>query len=243
MQCACPTKEESVTTALALFCMELQQHRQDGFLCVLVYYTHCSHSQPYFELERRGRMVLREITNLQVNYRHQRRYTFCYLHRLAHNIFTHLSLYMPLYWKANSAAAYRDHGESFNHELHNLTVWVLFTKTSARSRSIWLLFPLHSCFPEIMQQHTRCSLLLPMCTDSHSLRAHCTWLTRGTYQLKLAFLPTAEPHPWLSFRMCWHKLLHPRSRPVAPFHPCLGGWWLHEAGYYSGSRETEEEVF
>lgn len=166
--------------------------------------------------------------------------------------------YMPLYWKVsttswlsskNSAAAYRGHGEFLSHELHNLIVWVLFTKSSAQSGSIWLLFTLHSCFPETIQhwlqmqkQHTRCSLL-PTCTDSHSLRAHCTWLTRGTYQLKLAFLPTAEPHPWLSFRMCWHKLLHPRSRPVAPSHPCLGGWWLREVGYYSGSTETEEEVF
>lgn len=33
-------------------------------------------------------------------------------------------------------------------------------------------------------------------------KSTCTWLTRGTYQLKLAFLPTGEPHPWLSFHMC-----------------------------------------
>lgn len=164
---------------------------------------------------------------------------------------------MPLYWKVsatlwlsskNSAAAYRGHGEFLSCELLNLNVWVLFTKTLAQSRSIWLLFTLHSFFPEIKSTDFRCrssTLDVPsFCPCAHRLTLpKSTWLTRGTYQLKLAFPPTAEPHPWLSFHMCWHKLLHPRSRPAAPSHPCLGGWWLHEVGYYSGSTETEEEAF
>lgn len=38
-------QKEGVPTALALLCTELQQHKQEGLWCVLVYYTHCSHSQ------------------------------------------------------------------------------------------------------------------------------------------------------------------------------------------------------
>lgn len=69
---------------------------------------------------------------------------------------------------------------------------------------------------------------------------NCIWFSQGTYQLKLASLPTAEPRPWWSFHMCLHKLLHPHSRPVAPFHPYSGELWLHEVGYCSGSTETEK---
>lgn len=77
---------------------------------------------------------------------------------------------------------------------------------------------------------------------SHSLTVHYIWFCQGTYQLKLAFLPTAEPHPWWSFHMCLHKLLHPHNRPEAPFHPYLGELWLHEVGYCSGSKETEVRI-
>lgn len=109
-----------------------------------------------------------------------------------------------------------------------------------------------SCFPGILQHcflwiwsQTWCNFLLflpvlPMCMYSRSLTARHVGFIRDTYQLKLAFLPTAEPHPWLSFHMCWHKLLHPHSRPVAPSHPCLGEWWSREVGYCSGSTERKE---
>lgn len=148
----------------------------------------------------------------------------------------------------NCSAAYRGPSEFFIPELHSLLVWILFLKNSAQNRSIWLLSTSHSCLPGIsyhrcfwIWSQTQCPFLLPTCTHSCSPMARCVWLARGTYQLRLAFLPTAKPHPWLSFHTCWHKLLHPRSRPAAPSHPCLGEWWLREVGYCSGSTGTKEK--
>lgn len=132
--------------------------------------------------------------------------------------------------------------------LNSTTCLGFVLKNSAQNRSAWSLSTLRSCFPGIPQHccfwiwsRTWRTFLLPTCTHSRSLMARCAWFARGTHQLKLAFLPTEEPHPWLSFRTCWHKLLHPHSRPVAPSHPCLGEWWLREVGCCSGSTETEEK--
>lgn len=120
----------------------------------------------------------------------------------------------------------------------------LVLKNSTWNGFTWFLRTLHSCFSAISQHRcfwiwdqTWCIFFLPTCTPTFS--QHITFDSLGTYQLTLAFLPIAEPHPWWSFHMCLHKLLHPHSRPVAPFHPYLGELWLREVGYCSGSKETE----
>lgn len=150
MQRACPTKGRcDHSPCYALHWITAAQ-AAEILVCTFVLHSLFSLSkQPYFELQRWGRIVLGETSNLQVNESHQMRYTFCYL-LICHFICLCTERFSQLCGCLAKIAAYRGHGEFLNHELHNLFC-VLFTKASAQSRSIWLLFTLHSCSPEIIQ--------------------------------------------------------------------------------------------